>query len=482
MNKLIKKIFMFIIVILLVVFPAMVVVADSGFDSDYDSGGSDWSSSDSWSSSDDSWSDSDSGGSYSSELSGDDAVIGIIIFIMIILYAIFKKSKKIPASSISTPIVKKKISDEEIKKIDAELNTDIIVSKTFNLYKELQNAWMEFDNDKIRTLVSDELFNAYKMQLNTLKTNGQKNIMEDITKVNGYVSALRKEGNIETADVVLSVTMRDYIVNKYNAVVRGNKNINEITYFITIDKVNDEAKRITNCPNCGGALNGDASQKCEHCGSNLVLESKNFIITKKQNLGQGYTYPFNKVNSANQSSSGEPNINDFDKSIDNSMFKTKVDNLFVQLYTGLSNGDLKDVKHKISDNVYIKYNSEVEKNNNENVKHIFGELNVKSTEIVKVEYKLDKIVIEVKLVSRYMDYFVNKDNNQFVRGNNTSRIEHVNTLILEKNRNAKDIKASMYCPGCGQPANVNESGHCKYCGATFNMEDYDYILSDIEVK
>ena len=90
---------------------------------------------------------------------------------MIILYAIFKKSKKIPASSISTPIVKKKISDEEIKKIDAELNTDIIVSKTFNLYKELQNAWMEFDNDKIRTLVSDELFNTYKMQLNTLKTN-----------------------------------------------------------------------------------------------------------------------------------------------------------------------------------------------------------------------------------------------------------------------------------------------------------------------
>ncbi len=40
----------------------------------------------------------------------------------------------------------------------------------------------------------------------------------------------------------------------------------------------------------------------------------------------------------------------------------------------------------------------------------------------------------------------------------------------------------MYCPGCGKSANVNESGHCKCCGATFNMEDYDYILSDIEDK
>ena len=478
MNKLIKKIFLFVIAILLVIFPVMVVVADSGFDYDYDSGGSDWSSSDSSWSSDDSWSD----GSSSGEMSDEEAGFIIIIFIIIVLFALFSKDRKKTTSSFSKPDIKKMISDDEIKQIDSELNTDIIVSKAFNLYKELQNAWMEFDNDKIRTLVSDELFNTYKMQLNTLKSNGQKNIMENITKVNGYVSSLKKEGNIETCDVVLSVTMKDYIVNKNNNVVRGNRNINEVTYFITIDKVNDEVKRINSCPSCGGALNDDASQKCEHCGTNLVLESKNFIITKKQNIGQGYSYPFNKVSNSTQTSTNEFNINDYDKSIDNSMFKTKVDNLFVQLYTGLSNGDLKDVKHKISDNVYIKYNNEVEKNNKENVKHVFGELNVKSTEIVKVEYKLDKIVVEVKLVSRYMDYFVNKDDNSFVRGNNTSRDEHVNILILEKSKKSKDIKPSLYCPGCGQPANVNESGHCKYCGATFNMEDYDYILSDIEVK
>ena len=136
---------------------------------------------------------------------------------------------------------------------------------------------------------------------------------------------------------------------------------------------------------------------------------------------------------------------------------------------------------KISDSVYKKYQSEVEKNNKANIKHEFGELNIKSTEITSIEDSDDKIVVKVKLVSKYMDYYVDKDTNEFVKGNNTSRVEHENYLILQKKKNAKDMQDTLYCPGCGKPANVNETGHCNYCGAIFNTEDYDYVLSDIEV-
>ena len=81
-----------------------------------------------------------------------------------------------------------------------------------------------------------------------------------------------------------------------------------------------------------------------------------------------------------------------------------------------------------------------------------------------------------------MDYIVNKDTNFFVTGTNQARVQHENILTLKKKNNAKEITTSLYCPGCGKPANVNETGHCAYCGATFNTEDYDYVLTDIEVK
>ena len=45
------------------------------------------------------------------------------------------------------------------------------------------------------------------------------------------------------------------------------------------------------------------------------------------------------------------------KEFDEALFKTKVDNVFVKLFTAIMFGDLKEVDHFINDDVYNKYNS-----------------------------------------------------------------------------------------------------------------------------
>ena len=485
MNKIVKKIFMILFVGVLVIFPVMVVTADSGFDYDYDSGGSSWSSSSSF--------DSSSSSSSSSEGSclGENCIIDAFLFIfgsfglfgLAIAISIFEDKYRAKHKVISLDIPEYEfgeMSDGEIKEIDSTLNKEKILDKTFDLYYQLQNAWMEFDEASIRKLVSDELYNSYNMQLNDLREKNQKNIMEDITKTYGFVVAIRKEAKVESIDVVLNITMKDYIVDKNGALVRGNKIPHGIAYLITIDRAIDSDSFITKCPNCGNKISDVASQKCSSCGADLVTYSKEFVITKKQNIGQGsVTYRFMP---SSGSTKKEVNINEYDSSIDNSMFKTKVDNIFIQLYTGLSNGDLKDVDHKISDSVYKIYQDKVDKDKNDNLKHEFRELNVTSTEILSVDDSSDNIIVKVRLVSKYMDYYVDKDTNEYVKGNNKSRDVHYNTLTFIKKKNSKDIKSSLCCPGCGKPANVNKTGHCAYCGATFNTEDYDYVLSDIHVE
>ena len=36
------------------------------------------------------------------------------------------------------------------------------------------------------------------------------------------------------------------------------------------------------------------------------------------------------------------------------------------------------------------------------------------------------------------------------------------------------------CPSCGANIDSNNTGICSYCGTSYNLEDYDWILTDIK--
>lgn len=162
------------------------------------------------------------------------------------------------------------------------------------------------------------------------------------------------------------------------------------------------------------------------------------------------------------------------------MFKTKVDNIFVKLFTSIMKGDLSDVDHFISDEVKNKYITYINELKSRNERQMYDELNVKDTKILSRKELEDKEVIEVEIISRYMDYIIDIDTGETIKGDDTRRIEKRNILVFEKKNDTKDIKLVRNCPGCGASISVNTSGKCDYCGTIYNLEDYDYILTDIQ--
>jgi len=164
------------------------------------------------------------------------------------------------------------------------------------------------------------------------------------------------------------------------------------------------------------------------------------------------------------------------------MFLTKVDNIFVKLYTCIMKQDLSDVLHFISDDVENYYNKVIEDLKNKNQRQMYDELNVRFTRIVNIQKIDNKAVITVELTSRYMDYIIDMNTGDTISGNDSYRIEKINTLVFEKRLDAKDIDIVRMCPGCGNSMSVNTSGICDYCGAVFNQEDYDYVLTSIKVR
>lgn len=164
------------------------------------------------------------------------------------------------------------------------------------------------------------------------------------------------------------------------------------------------------------------------------------------------------------------------------MFKTKVDNIFVKLYTCIMKGDLTDVRHFISEELYNNYINKINELISHNKRQMYDEINVKSTMIINRKILEDKEIIDVEIVSRYMDYIIDINTGDLISGDDTRRIERRNILRFEKKLNTKDFGIVRKCPGCGASINVNNTGKCEYCDTIFNLDDYDYILVSINVN
>ena len=153
-----------------------------------------------------------------------------------------------------------------------------------------------------------------------------------------------------------------------------------------------------------------------------------------------------------------------DPEFSESMFKTKVDNTFVMLFTSIMMKEMDNVKHMLSNQVFDKYNAYVEELKEKNETQMYDMLNVAETEITGVEITDEKIIIKVSLLSKAYDYVMDA-NGRIVRGQDQSREAKRNYLTFTKKINFKMSDGSVV---------VSD-------GIIYNAVDYDYILDSIEV-
>lgn len=299
MKKIIHSILLIFTCIILI--SPIATKADSGWDSDYDSGG--WDSGSSWDSGS-YWGSSGSdwyyyGDSGSSSGSGFVGLFVGIIFLIVIAVIVFSNNKpKGPksGSSIDNNINisnngnsnYQDINQSKIDEIDPNINIEEFKNKAFNIYKDIQESWMNFDTDKIRKLTTDEIYNMYSSQLETLKLKNQKNIMKNIEYVDAKIIDITNVNGVITINVYLRVKVLDYVINvKTNKTVRGRDNARlDIEYNLTFVKSENDDKKIETCPNCGAPVDIVSSATCPYCDSTLVKNASDYVMSKKTCIGQ----------------------------------------------------------------------------------------------------------------------------------------------------------------------------------------------------
>ena len=307
-----KRWFKWLLVLICVMIPFMLmspVRADSGWDSDYDSGwdsgsswdsGSDWDSSSSWDDDydydyDSDWGSSGSGGSYSS---GSGSLFGsmftIVMFITIVIIIVAASRSKKPNygntrydNSNVMYLNTQQYADIDESKVTALLPNESLGSLKNMAYKKfiaVQNAWSEFDYDKIRELCTDELYNSYISQLDTLKLKKGKNVMSDFQQNSIKITNVKEEAGNIVVTVYLNVSFYDYVINTVSGDVTRGTNQRKLTnnYILTFVKSKDAVA--DKCPNCGAPIKGNTSSKCEYCGSTIVTDAKDYVLSKKTNV------------------------------------------------------------------------------------------------------------------------------------------------------------------------------------------------------
>lgn len=217
---------------------------------------------------------------------------GILMFIAgVTLIASFVEDSsyiRMDSSDISNQMEREYRIQNYMSKSSIELDVatkEKVFKQSYQIYLQVQEAWMNFDYEKLRTLVTDELFNTYQTQLQTLELKGQKNIMKDFVLLDWKLLSANEENSIRTISTLLDVEFYDYIVDTNDKVVRGNKKEKVImTYCLTF--VEKEEKEI-NCPHCGAKLEKGITI-CPYCKTNIQgittmkLSKKEAIYQRKE--------------------------------------------------------------------------------------------------------------------------------------------------------------------------------------------------------
>lgn len=170
-----------------------------------------------------------------------------------------------------------------------------------------------------------------------------------------------------------------------------------------------------------------------------------------------------------------------DSDFSEAKFKSKVENEFVQIKLSMVTGKTERIKHFVNDETYNKIVNKVENDKANNRIQMYDELNVADVKLSNIRELDDCFEIDVDVHSKALDYYLSRETRQFLSGNNSCRTERDSRLVFQKKKDNKALGASRKCPSCGANIDLNMNGKCMYCGMIFPLENYDWVITYMDI-
>jgi predicted lipid-binding transport protein (Tim44 family) len=154
-------------------------------------------------------------------------------------------------------------------------NWQIFENRAREVFMNLQDAWTKRQWELARPLETDYLFSTHRFWMERYTEENLTNKLEDIEITSVVPVKIEQDAFYESITVRISAKMKDYIVDRNDKVVAGNKNVkrsfSEYWTFIrragfALDSETDEK----NCPQCGAPMKISMAGICEYCNAKIT--------------------------------------------------------------------------------------------------------------------------------------------------------------------------------------------------------------------
>lgn len=372
-----------------------------------------------------------------------------------------------------------RIRDETLASIQQHDPTFVLppfLNRVKTAFEKIQFAWSEQDLSSVRAFISDGIHERFSLQIAMQKSEGYRNVMEQVTVHNIEAVALFSNDNFDTIHVQVEASAVDY-----NADLKTNRRIGEksnstFTEYWSFHR-RPGAKSIAgdgaiegNCPRCAALLKIVDRAECGSCGAHVNSGEFDWVlaeITQEQEWN---------VPQHDESVPGISEITNNDPGFSIQHIEDRVSVMFWRLKSTEFYHDLKFVQPVVTLNFKDTLSRDLSKT------EFWKDPAVGKVEILDAQFGDEQHPDSIRVKVRWSGKLLEKMKRKRTRTLRAQAIyTHVYVLIRDHNTTsqADSTFTSAGCSSCGAPISVNKEGACVYCGAVLNSGKFDWVLDEI---
>lgn len=362
----------------------------------------------------------------------------------------------------------------EINIVDKEFSSEEFLQIVGKTFLNIQEARTREELTKIRGLVSEFLFEQYRLEAQENKERKQNYVVNNISIKYLALNNFEIDGDKETITAWLSVAMREYMQDKASNRALTNVSIipklfNYKLIFIRKRGVISN-KVLVNCPSCGAEVEMQKTGECEYCKSIINVAAHGWVLNNVETVKERETVDINEMH-------------EIDPLFSESKFLEWANAVFIQLQQAYNKQNLSKAANYCTIHLLDVYNEMLAKNKIYNKREIREQIKIEHSIVKGVNISEEFETIYLKVTTYMYRYF--KDIKTGITVDGVDKFDtkkEFNVSFVRKagigTKPEEDI-STLHCPSCGAPENA--SNECEFCGTRYEMPKTDWLIDKAEI-